>query len=45
MNATVFNILIGIAGLLSVLSLIKPEWKLLSVSVLLICIALITKAS
>jgi len=41
MNA--FNILVGIAGLLSVLAIIKPQWPFLAVAVLLICVALFTK--
>jgi hypothetical protein len=41
MNLTPFSILVVIALLLSVLSMIKPTWPLLSVSVLLVCVALL----
>lgn len=37
---SVFQILVGIAGILAVLSLIKPQWPLLAVAVLLVCVAL-----
>lgn len=43
MNFTVFNILVAIAGLLAVLSLIKPQWPFVAIAVLLVCIALFTK--
>jgi len=41
----VFNILIIIAGGLAIFSLLKPQWPILAVSVLLIAIALLTKGS
>jgi len=41
MNA--FNILVGTAGLLAIVSLIKPTWPLVGVAVLLVCVALFTK--
>ncbi len=41
MNMTVFNILVIIAGGLAVVSLIKPQWPLLAVAMLLVCVALI----
>ena len=43
MNMTVFNILIVIAMILAVINLIKPTIPILGVSVLLVCIALLTK--
>lgn len=44
MHANVFTILIVIAGGLAVVSLIRPQWPLLAVSALLICVALLTKS-
>jgi hypothetical protein len=41
MNLNPFNILIVIALTFAVLSMIKPAWPLLSVSVLLVCVALL----
>ena len=43
MTANVLNILVCIAGGLAVLAMIKPAWRLLSVAVLLVCVALLTK--
>lgn len=40
---SVHQILIGLALLLAILSLIKPTWPLLSVSVLLIAVDLLIK--
>lgn len=40
----VFQILVGIAGVLAVLSLIKPQWPILAVSVLLVCVALFIRS-
>lgn len=34
------QILAGIAGVLAVVSFIKPQWPLLAVAVLLLCVAL-----
>ncbi len=45
MNLSVFTILIVIALILTVLSMIKPAWPLLSVAVLLVCVALLTRGS
>ncbi len=39
----IFTALVGIAAILAVVSLIKPSWPLLSVAVLLVCIALLVK--
>lgn len=44
MNLTVFQILVGTAGVLAVISLIKPAWPLLGVAVLLVCVALLVKS-
>ncbi len=44
MNLTVFQVLVGVAGVLSVVSLIKPNWPLVNVAVLLICVALLAKS-
>jgi hypothetical protein len=41
MNLNPFNILIVIALTFAVLSMIKTTWPLLSVSVLLVCVALL----
>ncbi len=42
MNFTAFNILVGIALVLSVLAIIKSQWSLLlGVSMILICVALL----
>lgn len=38
---TVFNVLVVIAGALSVVALIKPQWPLCAVAILLVCVALI----
>lgn len=35
-----FHILVGVAGILAVVSLIKPQWPLLAVAVFLLCVAL-----
>jgi len=43
MNLTAFNILIIISLILSVAALIKPQWPLCAVAVLLICVALLIK--
>lgn len=43
MNFTVFNILVGIAGLLALLAIIKPSWPFVAIGLLLVCIALFTK--
>lgn len=42
MSMTVFNILIVIAMILSVVAIIKPSWPLCPVAVLLVCVALLT---
>ena len=39
MNAP-FTILVGVAGVLAIINLVKPAWPILGVSVLLICVAL-----
>lgn len=39
----VFTILVGTAGVLAVISLIKPNWSLCPVAVLLIAVALFVK--
>lgn len=39
-----YTVLIGTAGVLAVISLIKPAWPLLGVAVLLVCVALIAKS-
>jgi hypothetical protein len=38
---TVFVLLVVLAMLLAVVSLIKPQWPLVAVAVILICIALL----
>ena len=43
MNLTVFNVLVGIAGPLFLVAIIKPSWPLCAVGGLLVCIALIAK--
>lgn len=37
---TLYNTLIGLALVLAFLKILKPEWRILSFAVLLICIAL-----
>ncbi len=44
MNLTVFQVLVGVAGVLAVVSLIKPNWPLVGVAVLLVCVALLAKS-
>lgn len=44
MSATVFQLLVGVAGVLAVVSLIRPNWPLIGVAVLLICVALLAKS-
>lgn len=44
MSLTVFQILVGVAGVLAVISLIKPSWPLVGVAVLLVCVALLAKS-
>lgn len=44
MNLTAFNILVVIALILAIAGMIKPQWPLVAVSVLLVCVALLTKA-
>lgn len=39
----VFQIPVGTAGILAVVSLVKPNWPLLGVSVLLVCVAPLAK--
>lgn len=41
MTLNAYTILIIVAGLLSILALIKPSWSLLPVAVLLVCVALL----
>ena len=41
MSLTPFNILVIIALLLSVAGIVKPQWPLVAVSVLLVCVALL----
>jgi len=41
MSVSVFTILVLVAGGLAIVSMVKPAWPLLSVSVLLVCVALI----
>lgn len=41
MNLSAFNILVVIALILSIVSMVRPTWPLLSVSVLLVCVALL----
>jgi hypothetical protein len=43
MNPTAHQILIGIALVLTVVSFIKPQWPLLGVAVLLVCVDLLTR--
>lgn len=43
MNLTPFNILVITAMILSVLGIIKPQWPLVSVAVLLLAVALLVK--
>lgn len=43
MNPTVHQILIGVALLLTIVSLFKPQWPLLACAVLLICVDLLTR--
>lgn len=43
MNATAHQILIVTALLLTVISFFKPQWPLLSVAVLLLCVDQLTK--
>lgn len=43
MNITPYTILVLIAMILSVLGIIKPQWPLVAVAVLLVCVALLVK--
>ncbi len=45
MTFNIFNILVCIAGALAVVAMLKPAWPILAVSVLLVCVALITKGA
>ncbi len=40
MMMTPFTILVGVAGVLAIVNLVKPTWPILGVAVLLVCIAL-----
>lgn len=40
MDLSTFHVLVGVAGILAIVSLIKPQWPLVSVAMLLICVAL-----
>ncbi len=41
MNLNTFNILVIIALILSVAGIIKPQWPLVAVAVLLLCVAVL----
>jgi len=41
MNASAFNILVVISLILSVAGIIKPQWPLVAVAVLLLCVAVL----
>lgn len=41
MSLTPFNILVGVAAVLAVISLVKPSWPLVPVAVLLVCVGLL----
>jgi hypothetical protein len=41
MNMNTFNILVIIALILSVAGIIKPQWPLVAVAVLLVCVAVL----
>ena len=41
MNLTPFNILVIVSLILAIVALIKPQWPLCDVAVLLICVALL----
>ncbi len=41
MSLTPYNILVGVAGILAVVALIKPSFPILPVAVLLVCVALL----
>lgn len=38
-----FTVLVGIAGVLAVVAIIKPAWPLCPIGLLLVCVALIAK--
>lgn len=42
MTLTVHNTLVVVALILAIVALIKPQWPLCAVAVLLICVALLT---
>jgi len=41
MHLTAFNVLIGVAGILAIVSLIRPQWPLLAIAVFFVCVALL----
>lgn len=43
MNLNAFTVLVGTAGILAIISLIRPGWPLIGVAVLLVCVALLVK--
>lgn len=43
MQLNAFTILVGVAGILAIVSLIRPQWPLIGVAVLLVCVALPVK--
>lgn len=43
MNMSPYNILVIVSMILAVLGIIKPQWPLVAVSVLLVCVALLIK--
>lgn len=41
MNLNAYTLLVIIAMILAILGIVKPQWPLVAVSVLLVCVALI----
>lgn len=41
MQLTAFNVLVGVAGIMALISMIKPQWPLLAIGVFLVCVALL----
>lgn len=37
----IYQIIIGVAGILALINLVRPQWPLCPVAVLLICVALL----